>query len=488
MTIGIIDAVAGSGKTTVMIKEAIEWSIRNKRPVNISLPTKEVIEEKYQVAREIADGRIKVERVHSGICENVADSLEAMLTEIGSHKPALLFTTHKTFIDCPNWVGRKDWKFYLDELVDPVEYVGLRLPHNYRILMDILEVVDPSAKFSEVRVATGKKKALQEMLTGRDDVDRVFEAVTSRLGLPDRWKIYVECENYLNVARGAGKSTLIDDRERGAELRFWIVLQPWFEREDLDVTMASACFTDRLAYKLWSKNGSEFVADQAVLNSLQSHAHDGTGIEFHCMNIRHWSAWAKNGWTTGENLSATPQMELEKLPAKIFGDEPYIICMNSDWKGELAGKGMKVKVVQHGKNQYIDYLNVAFMPSLLPVPHKWRFLLWLGLTEDDIRSEYYYSNAYQSVFRTAARRPDRQEKVKALLPDRAVCEYLQSKAPGSEIIEYEVLATRQSRGRPKKYADAAARRAARALSMKHKRAMDRLNSMVRKLSGRSGAR
>lgn len=150
MTIGMIDAVAGSGKTTVMTKEAIEWSLREKRPVNISLPTKEVIEEKYQDALKSADGRIKVYRVHSGICENVGDSLNAMLEEIGSHQPALLFTTHKTFIDCPNWVGRKDWKFYLDELFDPVQLVTLKLPHNYSILMNVLEVIDPSAKFSEV--------------------------------------------------------------------------------------------------------------------------------------------------------------------------------------------------------------------------------------------------------------------------------------------------------------------------------------------------
>lgn len=486
MTIGMIDAVAGSGKTTEMIKEAIEWSIRNKRPVNISLPTKEVIEEKYKDAVEFADGRIKVERVHSGICENVANSLDAMLTEIGSHKPALLFTTHRTFLDCPNWIGAKDWKFYLDELFDPVEFVLLRLPHNYSILTDILEVVDPSAKFSEVRRAPGKKKALERMLTGQDDVDRVFEAVTSRLALPDRWKIYVECENYLDVARGAGKSTLVDEREKAAELLFWIVLEPWFEREGLDVTMASACFTDRLAYKLWNKSGSTFVADQAVLNGLQSRAHNGAGIEFHCMNIKYWSAWAKNGWKNGKNLSATPQKELEKLPAKIFGEEPYIFCMNSDWKGKLAGSGLKVNVVQHGKNEYIDYRNVAFMPSLLPVPYKWEFLLWLGLTENDIRCEYYHSNAYQSVFRTAARRPDRKEKVKALLPDRAVCEYLRSKAPGSEIIEHEVLAPRQSRGRPKKYADPQTRKAANALRMRNKRALSRRDPKARKLRGRNG--
>lgn len=471
MTIGMIDAVAGSGKTTAIVKTAIERAIQEKRPVNISLPTKDVIEEKYQDALKIADGRINVHRIHGDVpgCENVSAGLDTLLKSIGTHRPALLFTTHKTFNDCTNWIGRKDWTFYVDELFDPVQCVSLKLPRNYPVITSILELVTPSELFSEVRVAGKMRKAFEQMRDGLDDVDRVVGAVTSCLALPDRWKVYVECENYRTVLSGVGKASLVDEREKAAELRFLLVQQPWFEREELDVTMASACFTDRLLYKLWAKNGNEFVPDDAVMSALQTHSHDGTGIELHCMNIRHWSTWAKNGGRSN-NASDTPQRELEKLIRAQFGEEHFIYCANSSWKGALGRHAKQISVVQHGKNEHSHYTNVAFMPSLLPVPPKWRFLNWLGFTDDDIRGEYYHSNVYQSVFRSAARQIDRQERVRAILPDRAACEYVQSKAPGSEIIEHEVLAARRGRGRPRKFSDAAEVKAANAARMRRKRA------------------
>ncbi|WP_215905876.1 hypothetical protein [Reyranella massiliensis] len=471
MTIGMIDAVAGSGKTTAIVQTAIERAIQEKRPVNISLPTKEVIEEKYQDALRIADGRINVRRVHGDVpgCENVSAGLDTLLKSIGTHRPALLFTTHKTFNDCTNWIGRKDWTFYVDELFDPVQCVSLKLPRNYAVITDILELVTPSEMFSEVRVAGKMRKALEQMRDGLDDVDRVVGAVTSCLALPDRWKVYVECENYRTVLSGVGRTSLVDEREKAAELRFLLVQQPWFEREGLDVTMASACFTDRLLYKLWIKDGNEFVLDDAVMSTLQMHSHNGTGIELHCMNIRHWSTWVKNGGRSS-NASDTPQRELERLIRAQFGDDHFIFCANSGWKGTLGRHAKQISVVQHGKNEHSHYSNVAFMPSLLPVPAKWRFLNWLGFTDDDIRGEYYHSNVYQSMFRSAARQIDRQERVRAILPDRAACEYVQSKAPGSEIIEHEVLAPRRGRGRPRKFADAAEVKAANAARMRRKRA------------------
>lgn len=479
MTIGMIDAVAGSGKTTAIVQSAIERAIQEKRPVNISLPTKEVIEEKYQDALRIADGRINVHRVHGDVpgCENVSAGLDTLLKSIGTHRPALLFTTHKTFNDCTNWIGRKDWTFYVDELFDPVQCVSLKLPRNYAVITDILELVTPSELFSEVRVAGKMRRALEQMRDGLDDVDRVVGAVTSCLAQPDRWKVYVECENYRTVLSGVGRTSLVDEREKAAELRFLLVQQPWFEREGLDVTMASACFTDRLLYKLWAKNGNEFVPDDAVMSVLQTHSHNGTGIEFHCMNIRHWSTWAKNGGRSS-NASDTPQWELERLIRAQFGDEHFIFCANSDWKGTLGRHAKQISVVQHGKNEHSHYTNVAFMPSLLPVPAKWRFLNWLGFTDDDIRGEYYHSNVYQSVFRSAARQIDRQERVRAILPDRAACEYVQSKAPGSEIIEHEVLAPRRGRGRPRKFADAAEVKAANAARMRNKRAQSKRSADV----------
>lgn len=473
MSIGLVDAVAGGGKTTAIVQQAIEQAVEQGKRVCIALPTKEVIEEKYEDALQQAGGRVEVHRVHGDVdgCSSVGTLLADVLTSLGRHKPAVLFTTHKTFNDCPNWIGRKNWRFYVDELFDAVEHISPRLPRNHAILTRLLELITPNDRFSEVRVSSAKKQAFALMREGTDDVDAVFERVTSRLAQPERWKVYVETENFRVVTSGVGTSRLVDQRERAAHLHFWFVQQPWFEQEGLQVTMASACFTDRLLYKLWRRNGTAFEPDHAVMSRLNSAAHNGKGLELHCMNIEHWSTWAKNGGRSSKTTNnTTAQHELEKLISNTFGAEPFIFNANSDWKSTVfSSNATQIKVVEHGKNKFQHFHNVAFMPSLLPVPDKWQFLHWLGFRESDIRDEYYHSNAYQTVFRSAARKLDRTDIVKAVVPGRAACEYIQGKAPDAVIIQHEVLAARRGRGRPVKYSDPTQARAANAERMRLKR-------------------
>jgi hypothetical protein len=166
----------------------------------------------------------------------------------------------------------------------------------------------------------------------------------------------------------------------------------------------------------------------------------------------HWSAYAKNGGVAHGHIatpSSTPQHALENLIAKTFGNSPFIYTANKDWRGdELFPNGLRLPLVMHGKNEFEGFQNVAFMPSTLPVPDKWRFLRWLGLTDEDIRDEYYHSHAYQTVFRSAARVAGGGGEVTAIVPGRAACQYIQRKAPAAKIIEHEVLLPRRGVGRP----------------------------------------
>lgn len=473
MSIGLVDAVAGSGKTTAIINNAVNLAIEHKNRVCIALPTTEVIDEKFADAVTLAAGRIPVHRVHGDVggSASVGTKLDQVLKDTGSKKPAVLFTTHKTFNDCPNWIGTEHWKFYVDELFDPIEHKELRLPYHYGILTELLELLSPSDTFSEVRIASGNGTTFKQRLDGSDDVDAVLLPITKRLDQPKRWKVYVNTDNYRTVTSGIGSSRLVDQREKGAVLYFWAVQQPWFEREGLDVTLASACFTDRLLYKLWQSNGTVFEPDTAVTNQLLAHAHNGQGLELHCMNINNWSKWLKNGRRLIPiKGQITPQHKLEQLIRDTFGADPFIFNANKDWKHtELGPNAKKINVVEHGKNAHSSYLNVAFMPSLLPVSEKWQFIRWLGFTESDIRDEYYHSHAYQTVFRTAARQQNRTGTVRAIVPGRAACEYIRRKAPGAKIIVHEVLDPAGSRGRPRKYETPEQARAADAQRRRAKR-------------------
>lgn len=470
MTIKIVDAIAGAGKTTAIIKAAIEEARTARRPVNISLPTRAVIDEKIEDAKALAGGEVPILRVDSDTAHplgiSVAQQLAHTLEEIGSQRGVVLFTTHKTFNDCPNWIGRRDWKFYIDELFDPITSVVLRVPRSYHLLTDLLELVTPDAEFSEVRPREGTRHRLKLMRDGSDEAERVFDQVAQYLAHPERWTLHVRTANFQLVTSGIGRSRVEGERDLARELVFWAVARPWFDIEGLDVTMASACLRDRLLYKLWSSQGTEFETDDAVMQHVPTGTHNGAGLKLLCMNLEHWSSYAKNGvhgGAYGNDEPITPQRAFEALIAAEFGTEPFIYNANTAWTDEHRfPSGVRLPLVMHGKNAFASYRKVAFMPSTLPVPDKWRFLTSLGFSDDDIRDEYYHSHAYQTVFRSAARLAHREGEVTALLPGHAACAYIQRRAPGAEIVVRDVLLPRRGVGRPAKFKDASERRASEA--------------------------
>jgi len=203
-----------------------------------------------------------------------------------------------------------------------------------------------------------------------------------------------------------------------------------------------------------------------VTQHMRGGLHDGTGLKLVCMNLEHWSSYAKNGVhgsAQGQDEPITPQRAFEALIAAEFGTEPFIYNANTTWTDEHRFPlGHRLPLVMHGKNEFAAFRKVAFMPSTLPVPDKWRFLTSLGFSDDDIRDEYYHSHAYQTVFRSAARLENREGEVTALLPGRAACAYIQQRAPGAEIVVRDVLLPRRGVGRPAKFKDAAERRASEA--------------------------
>jgi hypothetical protein len=456
--IKILDAIAGAGKTHAILKQA-DALARSGRRVSISLPTRAVIDEKHGDATRLAEEAYPVLKVYSGAGDDqraVGARLDDVFTSLSPREGAVLFTTHKTFNECPNWMGRHDWKFFVDEVYDPVAEIRLRVPRTYDTLTRYLELETPDEAFSKVRLVYGGRTQLERMLSEIDDGEERLHRIVRYLLHPERWAIYVKTNIYKIVTSGIGRSQCREDRDRAAVLVFWVEAKPWFANEGLDVTLSSACLTDRLLYKVWRNAGAEFVPDGDLASDLRVTRHDGHGLRLHCMNIDRWSAYAKTGGARyGADLEgvATPERALEQLIAREFEGQPFIYSANDAWTNDhlFEPNGLRVKVVLHGRNDFSAYRHVAFMPSLLPVPDKYELIRWRGHSADDIADEYYHSHAYQTVFRTAARSPDRHGDVDAIVPGRLACQYIQEKAPGAEIVEHDVSPPRRPPGRPRNH-------------------------------------
>lgn len=457
MTIKMLDAVVGGGKTTAIIQRAVELAATEDKPVSISLPTRSVITEKVEDAERAAKGFVPIYRVDSDTAAaantSVAAQLESTLEGIGTRRGAVVFTTHKTFNGCANWIGRYGWKFFVDELFDPVSSITLRVPRSFNLLTAHTELATPDERHSEVRLRYGSKHALKLMCEGTDDAEAAFAAVTQYLARPERWTLYVNSENYQTVTSGIGRSRSKTERERAATLTFWVVAKPWFDREGLDVTMASACMKDRLLYKLWQRQGTGFDVDRDLASGLHRTNHDGADLQLICMNIDHWSTHAKNGGKAcGKDGTTKPQQVFERLIAQEFGDEPFIYNANTAWTNDaLFPNGTRLPLVLHGKCEWDQHVNVAFMPSTLPTPDKWQFLNHLGFSADDIRDEYYHTHALQTTGRSRFRLCD-GVRTRAILPGIAACEYIKRKVPQAEIIIRDVLESAERKPRASKHA------------------------------------
>ena len=87
--------------------------------------------------------------------------------------------------------------------------------------------------------------------------------------------------------------------------------------------------------------------------------------------------------------------------------------------------------VSHGLNAFQHLDHIVFLSARLPSPDHFGFLMWIGITDDEVRRATYFEPVYQTVMRSSLRDPNNFNPKTVIVPDRQAAEFIQGLFPGS---------------------------------------------------------
>ncbi len=129
---------------------------------------------------------------------------------------------------------------------------------------------------------------------------------------------------------------------------------------------------------------------------------------------------SKYAYTKRDESGTSVLDRMDKFAADAFGDDKFLYVANNDRKSpiidELAN-ARRISVMSHGLNRFDDYTNIYFSAALNRERKHFEMLRTLGFTPEQVHKASAHETAYQSVMRTALRRPDLTANVHAIVAD-----------------------------------------------------------------------
>jgi len=447
-------AKAATGKTFVMSEMAYE-RVRFDTPACIFQPTIPLVQQTYQdeFVRRGRANKIPIVQVHGG---STRTPIGTALSEASHHDRQLTLGTHSGFLHA-HYFTKKGF-LGLDEALDVLQYKVLKR-EQAQVLRPHLEALTDcggtSAIYSQVIRAAGRGAALRKL--GHDHDIQV--ASMARLLLHRHFRHYVNTQHFHEVKEG-----------RRDELEVFSILMPSVVAGFQQVYVAAAYFEHSLQYQLWSRMGVQFVEDEGFTKRLRYTIHPNS----HLLDIYYCSEapWSKrrqedvtNGVKNVERMAAAAR--------ELLRGQPYVWLANArlpddimrepseDMLHEANAIPQRLPNKPHGRNDYTHYNAFVSLGSYNPWPSVWRFLVAQGLTPEDIRRALTWSIVYQSLMRISLRDPDNHERKTAVVPDRALADWLAEEFPGATVRKLECgIAEPQGTGRKRKYDSNAEKQAA----------------------------
>jgi hypothetical protein len=419
-----------AGKTHSATRYAVKLANKNEKII-IAQPSKKCIGEWHPKTIDIA-GNVPVFRFDGNSCEkgHVKNEIMAHMKE-SKFGGEIIFVTQQALMSLPYTHNPDRWHLIIDE-IPPVDiFFSKHLTVNHRFLTDAIEVIQQSADTSLVEVIDEQLLRRYAENKENDDIDGLFKTIAQHL-LSDHYRMSAINENYDRTVRG--------DTERGKyPLYLYGELQPSVFQDFKTTTIMGACLEESLLFQMWSNAGVEFEPHEEITKNLRFIEHtNGHRLEIYYPSDEKWSKRyaSKSDGETSNNVIALTAAKT------VFGDEKFIYLVNKD-AAETASrifKGMNAEPLPyspHGLNEFDDYNNVLVIASFLPQPYHQRFLANKQIDADSTRDAVHNAIIYQAVMRGKLRDPNSNEKVKVLVPDVHIAEYLEDLFPGCSKFKVE---------------------------------------------------
>ena len=151
MTIQLFDALAGSGKTRALTREADRLAKAGQKALIIQ-PTKLLIEKMISDELQPLRPKYRHTAIHSGRDGSVVRTLTDHLFEAEPGIGEIVFATHAAFFKLP-WFPRWMWNLIFDEVPAVDVYEEHRLAETHELLMPLLSVRPHDAVYGVLSAA-----------------------------------------------------------------------------------------------------------------------------------------------------------------------------------------------------------------------------------------------------------------------------------------------------------------------------------------------
>lgn len=430
-----IDALAGAGKTYVIVRRAHRMVQRSAK-VMIVQPSRLLIN------RTVEDELSQLAPIRHRVIHGETDP--AVIAEIVRHlnaadeKPELLFITQAAFFALPFFANKDRWVVFLDEVPQINDHDEFNLPDNHNLLFPYLRAEDDDGRYGLVAPnGDAGRAALGRMAKNgrKDDVTKMLSGFAGRIVSPD-WEVHVLNKQFADIETGKLK-----------RLQAFSILQPSCLDGFKSVIIAGACFKDTLLYRLWAAQGVQFKAMNIPLRYSTHTCGDRLTIKY--VTEDSWSKALRNR-AAGGGCADTVASQVQKSVLSEVGDEAFLWMGNTDVPDGFFGAAGATRLpnTPHGLNSYQDRHITVVYSALNPTGSHFAYLGNRGVDSEEVRTALYRQATYQAAMRSSLRNPADENPKLVIVMDRATADWLAQKFPGASVEALGGTPIASVRGKP----------------------------------------
>jgi hypothetical protein len=472
LTVKVVDAVAGAGKTNALLDHAVS-TVRPK--FIIAMPTHALI---TQAERDIKrrDPNTPVTVIHSRTTQtNVVAEIAQHIHNYGGASD-ILFITHEGFNRVTDWpLAAAEYDLFADEMVDVVlTHRPYKLRYTPWVVTNFLDVEDmplTPAEREARRAALQSTKydfgLIEKMGLApqfedfvSDDLKKI--ATTYGRVIPksdDPYNPWKEVDRRLKGAKddevyetvavigewlkqgvplftdmAAWKRLTREDRlpdRRSGTISFIGFRRPDAFGHFKSVTIMSALFTHSLSYAVWEKLGVKFVPSDEIIVNQTATPLGKRKLQIYYLYDQEWSKRARDNTPGGIGAA----LKLIADTGVIDQERPVCVVLNNDDKARYPN--LLTDIFPHpidmpgnsrGMNAYRFHQQMIHAAALNAYTSDMNWLADVyGINRQAQRIARVAVEVYQAAMRLDIRNPNGTEDITLVVMDKDVAEWLKNK-------------------------------------------------------------